>query len=286
MCQIGFSLLANYPLPMEQVLELLKEAGFSAVSPLWSPELDLAAIDAQTKALGMTIQSLHAPHKRIQLLWEPDTRESVEIQENILRCIDACARYRTPTMVIHGWQGLFYTFSAESLDFRFFDRMVAHAQQQGVRIAFENLEGEEYLLALLERYADQPHVGFCWDSGHDHCYPHRLDFLKSFGHRLIMTHLNDNYGLRDPDGVPSGNDDLHLLPYDGNICWEEALRRLSGAPRQAILNFELKRSSHSKNPADLLYQQLPVEEFVRMAGQRARRIAQLYQACIAAGDGA
>ena len=89
MCQIGFSLQASYSMPMAQVIKLLKEAGFSAVSPLWSPELDLAAIDAQTKALGMTIQSLHAPHKRIQLLWEPDTRESAEIQENILRCIDA-----------------------------------------------------------------------------------------------------------------------------------------------------------------------------------------------------
>ena len=282
MCQIGFSLQTNYPLPMEQVLKLLKESGFSAVSPLWSPELDLAAIDAQTKALDMTIQSLHAPHKRIQLLWSPDTRESVEIQENILRCIDACARYCIPTVVIHGWQGLFYTFSADALDFRFFDRMVAHAQQQGVQVAFENLEGEEYLLALLTRYEDQPHVGFCWDSGHDYCYPHQLDFLKSFGHRLIMTHLNDNYGLRDPDGVPSGNDDLHLLPYDGNLCWENALGRLSQAPKQSVLNFELKTSSHSKNPSDLLYQQLPLEEFIQTAGRRARRIAQLYDAILSA----
>ena len=281
MCQIGFSLQASYSMPMAQVIKLLKEAGFSAVSPLWSPELDLAAIDAQTRALDMTIQSLHAPHKRIQLLWSPDTRESVEIQENILRCIDACARYRIPTVVIHGWQGLFYTFRADALDFRFFDRIVAHAQQRGVRIAFENLEGEEYLQALLKRYADQPHVGFCWDSGHDHCYPHQLDFLKSFGHRLLMTHLNDNYGLRDPDGIPSGNDDLHLLPYDGNICWEEALRKLSCAPRQAILNFELKLSSHSKDPADLLYQHLPLEEFIAAAGQRARHIAQHYQTYIA-----
>ena len=62
MCQIGFSLQASYSMPLEQVIRLLKEAGFSAVSPLWSPELDLVAIDAQTRALGMTIQSLHAPH--------------------------------------------------------------------------------------------------------------------------------------------------------------------------------------------------------------------------------
>ena len=277
MCKIGFSLQASYSLPIEQVIGLLHEAGFSAVSPLWSPELDLAAMDAQTKALGMTIQSLHAPHKGIPLLWEPDSAASAEVQQNILRCLDACAQFGIPTMVIHGWQGLFYTFSAEALDFRFFDRMVAHARQLGVQVAFENLEGEEYLQALLTRYQDQPHVGFCWDSGHDHCYPHSTDFLRAFGHQLIMTHLNDNYGLRDAAGLPSGDDDLHLLPYDGNISWEDALTRLSAAPKQSILNFELKLSSHSKNPDDLIYQHLPLEEYIKTAGCRAGAVAQRYQ---------
>ena len=230
------------------------------------------------RAHSMTIQSLHAPHKKIALLWEPDLSESIEVQENILRSIDACAQYQVPVLVVHGWQGLFYTFPTEPLDFRFFDRMVPYARQKGVSIAFENLEGEEYLDALMTRYQNEPHIGFCWDSGHDHCYPHTMDFLKRFGDRLIMTHLNDNLGLRDPGGVPTGKDDLHFLPHDGNIDWTHALGRLSAAPKQASLNFEIKIRSHSTDPGDLPYTKLSLEAFFALAGSRAKAIAEQYAA--------
>ena len=104
-----------------------------------------------------------------------------------------------------------------------------------------------------------------------------MDFLKSFGDRLIMTHLNDNFGRRNPDAPPTGDDDLHFLPYDGNICWEDAIRRLKDLPVQKILNFELKKRSISKAPEDLIYEDLSLEAFFRLAGQRARKIADLYE---------
>lgn len=273
---IGFSLQAQYGLPMDRVIPLLKQAGFSAVSPVWTPELALSELAALANAQGMTLQSLHAPHKHIAMLWEPDSPLSAQVQGNMLRCIDDCARFGIPILVVHGWQGLSYTFPETPLDYRSFDRIVDRAQAQGVSIAFENLEGEEYLQALMDRYRDRPHVGFCWDSGHDHCYPHKLDFLKAFGSRLIMTHLNDNLGLRDPAGIPSGTDDLHLLPMDGNLDWELALGRLKNAPRQSILNFEFKTRSHSSDPRDLIYAGVPPEEFFAEAGRRARSIAEKY----------
>ena len=278
---IGFSMQGQYNLPITQVIALLKKAGFSAVSPLWSPELDMQALADSVKEHGMIIQSLHAPHKGISQLWKPTDPATTPIYTNILNCLDACAQFHVPIMVIHGWQGLIYTFPAEPLDFRCFDSIVTHSKKVGVCIAFENLEGEEYLHALLERYTDCAHVGFCWDSGHDHCYPHKTDFLQDYGHRLIMTHINDNWGLRDPSGIPDGKDDLHLLPYDGNIVWEHAMYRLLQAPIQTTLNFELKIRSHSQAEADLLYLHLSAEEFFLAAGQRARCIADQYEAMIA-----
>ena len=276
MTSLGFSLQPHYSLPLEKVIELLAVSGFSAVSPVWTPELDLNRLAASTAAHNMTIQSLHAPYDGIPRLWEPDTSDSVKAQKNILRCVDDCAQLRVPVMVLHPWCGFIYTFSKDSLDFRFFDYLVDYAQQKGVAIALENLEGEEYLDALMSRYHDQPHIGFCWDSGHDHCYPHKLDYLSRFGDRLIMTHLNDNMGPREPSGLLSEYDDLHFLPYDGNIYWEQWLRKLKDASRQAILNFELKVQSFSKAPADLLYTQLPLEAYLKKAGDRARQIGILY----------
>lgn len=277
MVSLGFSLQPQYALPIANVIDLLADAGFSAVSPLWSPELDLKHLAACTNAHNMSIQSLHAPHRGIPLLWEPDASDSASVQADMLCCIDACAAFQIPMMVLHCWQGLFYAFPKAPLDFRFFDALVEYAQQKSVSIALENLEGEEYLHALMARYHGNPHIGFCWDSGHDHCYPHKLDFLDHFGHRLIMTHINDNLGLRDPAGIPSGDDDLHFLPYDGNIQWEPILRKLKSAPKQTILNFECKPRPRSKASADQLYTRLPLETFIQTAANRARRIAELYE---------
>ena len=277
MIGLGFSLQSQYNLPIEQVIDLLAQAGFSAVSPLWSPELDLQSLNTYLQANRMTIQSLHAPHKGISSLWNPDTPKSSQVLENILRSIDACAQFQIPILVVHGWQGVLYSFPETPLNFQNFDTIVSYAQKTGISIAFENLEGEEYLAALMARYQDCAHVGFCWDSGHEHCYPHKTDFLGRFGDRLIMTHLNDNWGLRDPSGIPSGNDDLHFLPFDGNLDWDMAISRLKNAPKQKILNFEIKTRSHSADPKDLIYSQLSPEAFFKMAGERARRILQIYR---------
>ena len=276
MVQLGFSLQAKYACSQERVIELLHDAGFSAVSPVWTPELDLDGLAAYTKKYNMIIQSLHAPHGGSDLLWDPQNPLSAKIRDNILRCIDDCARFHIPLTVLHGWQGLQYTFPEGPLDFSLFDQIVDHGEQKKVTIAFENLEGEEYLEALLTRYQDRPYVGYCWDAGHDHCYPHKMDFLAAFGQRLRMTHINDNLGLRDPSGIPSGDDDLHFLPFDGNIRWDDAIRRLENVPKQKILNFEIKTRSFSTAPEDLIYEKLSPEAFFQLAGQRARMIADLY----------
>ena len=277
MIGLGFSLQSQYSLPMENIIALLADAGFSAVSPVWCGEAELERIAVCAPRHGMVIQSLHAPHKGIARLWEPDAPDSREAQAEIFRCAEACARFRIPVMVLHCWQGLHYTFPEEPLDFRFFDALVEQAHKLGISVALENLEGEEYLATLMARYQQLPHIGFCFDSGHDHCYPHKLDFLEQFGSRLLMTHLNDNLGLRDPSGIPSGDDDLHYLPFDGNLSWESCMGRLSRAPRQAILNFEFKTRSHSKDPGDLIYATRSVEDFIRSAARQARRVADIYE---------
>ena len=259
---IGFSLQSQYDRPIKEVIALLKEAGFSAVSPTWSNEADLAHI----AGCGLPIQSLHAPPKGISALWKA---ESCPLLETMLACVDACARFQIPTLVIHGWQGHDYTFREEDLPYDQFDRIVSYAREKEIHIAFENLEGEEYLNVLMRRYPD---VGFCWDTGHDRCYPHQLDFLKEFGHRLIMTHLNDNLGRRAP--TPASTDDLHYLPGDGSANWQQILLQLKNAARQDTLNFEIKIAPRC--PADDLYSRLRLEDFIALAAQRAQEIAKMY----------
>ena len=263
---IGFSLQSQYDRPAKEVIALLKEAGFSAVSPAWSTEAELAHI----AGCGLPIQSLHAPPKGISQLWKD---APCALFDEMLACVRACSRFQIPTMVVHGWQGHQYTFCKDALYFGHFDRIVAYARELGVKIAFENLEGEEYLQVLMDHYPD---AGFCWDSGHDRCYPHTLDFLEEFGSRLCMTHLNDNLGRRSP--TPASTDDLHYLPGDGNTDWQQAMLRLKNAPRQDTLNFEIKLAPRAS--VDDRYSHLPFEAFVELAAQRAQQIAKLYAAVI------
>ena len=268
MVKLGFSLEMEYDRPIPQVIGMLCREGFSAVSPVWGQ--DLQAIDAYVREYGMTVQSLHAPPKGMAALWELELPESQALQQEMLQSIESCARFGIPTLVVHGWQGHGYVFPDTPLDFTFWDGFVARAGELGVSIAFENLEGEEYLAALMERCRDLPHIGFCWDTGHDRCYPHTMDFLKHYGNRLMMTHINDNLGVRGDNY--SSKDDLHLLPFDGNTDWQTQLGRMADARNQAILNFELKTRSHGIST----YPQWTLEQFIREAAVRGRRLAEIY----------
>lgn len=274
MVSLGYSMQLKYDRPHPQVIEALHNVGFAAVSPVWSPELPWEEIMATAQRLGMTVQSVHTPHGGQHYLWNTKDPLSAPTLQKFLDCIDTCAQFGIPIAVMHGWQGLDYTFPEMPLDYSAFDRIVDHAEERRVSIAFENLEGEEYLSALMTRYRDRPYIGYCWDAGHDHCYPHKMDFLRSFGQRLIMTHLHDNFGTR---GVPTTLDDLHLLPGDGNIQWEQAIGRLKNLPKQEILNFELKKLCKSPAAEDRLYAQLTTQEYFCLAAQRARQIANLYE---------
>ena len=269
--KIGFSLQAQYDRPINDVISLLPKAGFSTVSPTWTSESDLATIAACAQEQDMIIQTLHAPPKGIPVLWQEDETQSAALLGIFLKCIDMCEQFHIPALVIHGWQGHNYIFPEEPLYFGNFDRIVNYARAKGVAIAFENLEGEEYLMALMERYPD---AGFCWDSGHDSCYPHKTDFLKEFGHRLIMTHLNDNLGPGDPSVPLSSAVDKHYLPFDGNLNWDDCLRRLKTANKQNILNFEFKIKPNDR------YAHLPLDAFIALAGSRALQIAERYATII------
>lgn len=271
MGKIGFSLQETYSLPQQEVLRLLKELGFDGISPAWQGRQSLSETVHTAKALGLVIHSLHAPHDRNCQLWEQ--ADSPILQETFA-CLDACREWNIPILVIHPWGRFDYTFRKEALCFDHFDRLTDYAGKMGVKIAFENLQGPEYLMALLDRYADNPAIGFCWDLGHEQCYSPTLDLLDKYADRLLFTHLNDNYGSTGPK--ISSADDLHLLPGDGKADWNVVLQRLKAAKPQDVLNFELKvRPKPGKCKVDL-YGHLPLETYLQEAAHRAKAFADQY----------
>lgn len=274
--KIGISLANNYSIPTTEVIELVSRIGFDAISPVWNDYKSLLEIVNTAKQHGIFIQSLHAPFNKAADMWSKDKKIYTSAYEELFKTLHACREFGIPVMVVHTWIGFDYKFNSNNLYFNNFDVLVEEAKICGVKIAFENTEGEEYFFSLMERYKDNDTVGFCWDSGHEMCYNHSQDLLSNFGDRLIMTHLNDNLGISKFDGGIFWTDDLHLLPYDGIADWDYNVERLRNSKKLEILNFELNINSKPNRHENDVYEKMSLEEYFTEAYKRACKIAYKY----------
>lgn len=225
---------------------------------------------------GLSLQSLHAPFGKAAAMWNPDAQFSAPAAEELIASLTNCARYEIPVLVAHVWIGFDYIFDPNHLIFTQFDRVVREAERLGVKIAFENTEGEEYLFALMAHFAGCDTVGFCWDAGHEMCYNHSKDLLAMYGDRLLVTHLNDNLGVSRYDGHTFWTDDLHLLPYDGIADWDYNTDRLRASRPLDYLNFELTIHSKPNRHENDGYAAMPLPVYLAEAYKRACRIAVRY----------
>lgn len=274
--KIGISIASKYGIPLDEVLETIKKVGFDAVSPVWTTPETLAQTVSISKELGLILQSLHAPFTKAAAMWSSDPAVFGVAKKELMTVIDACVKHEIPITVVHPWIGFDYEFDKNSLYFDNFDEIVSYAQANGIKIAFENTEGDEYLFALMERYEGNGTVGFCWDSGHEMCYNHSRDLLADFGDRLIMTHLNDNLGISRFDGKTYWTDDLHLLPYDGVADWDHNIDRLRTSKHIDVLNFELTTESKPNRHENDVYAKMTWLEYMTETYKRACRIAYRY----------
>lgn len=274
--KIGISLERIDGLSDFEVIDIVAATGFDAVSPLWrNGGKELFSLVEYARSRGLTVQSMHAPFSKSADMWSEGERAQAALRE-LIRVVEDCAELKIPVLVCHVWKGFEYTEVPCDAGIQNYGSVVARAKELGVKIAFENTEGEEFLYALMEHFEDEETVGFCWDSGHEMCYNHSKDLLGRFGDRLLMTHLNDNLGISRYDGVTFWTDDLHLLPFDGIADWSYNTERLRRAKRLDILNFELTVHSKPGRHDNDAYAAMPPAVYFATAYQRACRIAYAY----------
>lgn len=271
--KLGISVGNHYSLPTTDIITMLKKIGFEAVSPEWEPNVDLKAISETAKECNMTLQSLHAPFGGASNMWSKDKSVSESALAEIMESLEDCHRYSIPILVVHAWIGFDNIPQPTKDGLENFGKLVDKACEYGIKIAFENTEGDEHLFALMEHFKDNSEVGFCWDSGHEMCYNHSEDLLKMYGDRLIMTHLNDNLGISRFDGKTYWTDDLHLLPFDGIADWNYNVERLKKSTIPEYLNFELNMTSKPERHENDCYAAMPYEQYFTEAYKRACRIA-------------
>lgn len=277
-CRLGMELIKGIDMPYVDQIRLYKRTGFEGFFAYWQYGLDVAELRRVADEEGMYFQSLHAPSGApARHLWyqSGETDASMRLFRD---CLHACADNEVPIMVMHSFYG-FDLHEPTPLGLENYSVIAEEARSLGVKLALENLEGEEYLAALMEHFRDDPNVGLCWDSGHEACYTHR-DLLSEpwHGSKLIATHLNDNLGIRDFGGERTGDDDLHLLPFDGIIDWQDVVWRLERWNYNDILMFELKPKTNPVRPESYPYMRMSTEEYVTAAYMRCCRVAALKMA--------
>lgn len=272
--KLGISISNNYnSVSVTEIIKLLKNIGFDAVSPEWEDKADLKAIAETAAECGMVLQSLHAPFGGSADMWSSDKNVSEPALKEVLRSLDDCRKYNIPILVVHTWIGFDNIPEPTCEGFENYGRLVEKAEEYGIKIAFENTEGDEHLFALMEHFRNNPFVGFCWDSGHEMCYNHSVDLLKKYGTGLIMTHINDNLGISRFDGKTHWTDDLHLLPFDGVADWDYNIRRLKTYGVPEYLNFELNIHSKPGRHENDIYEAMSYEQYFTEAYKRACIIA-------------
>jgi sugar phosphate isomerase/epimerase len=117
--------------------------------------------------------------------------------------------------------------------FNSLEHLVIFAKQRGVVIALENTPGELGSPLTLQHFIADTHLHdlrLCFDVGHAHMEDGIDPSFEAMRDRVATTHLHDNHGEKDE----------HLLPYEGSVDWDGALRALASAPQSLPLVIELK----------------------------------------------
>lgn len=234
---------------IEESFRLCAEAGFRTID--FSPSLDEAweanvneALRAAEK-LGLELEQSHAPFNFYKKL--PLDAFAVLLDRSVQAAIRMNIRY----LVFH--MDEYHAPSIEKYDPKAalesaYEALAPHFEKAlagGVHVALETIfedritQGKEgrchfggtfdELQASLAKF-DHPNVGCCWDFGHASIAfgQEQFDMMRRLGKKIICTHTQDNYY----------NKDLHVMPFTGNLPWEELMRTLKEIGYENSLTFE------------------------------------------------
>lgn len=224
----------GYDLPIKERYRLIKEAGFDGVLLWWSELLDRGDYrngPQIAREAGLFVENIHTPFQVQDGIWS-DTLDGEATMDTYLQCVEDCATFEIPTMVVH-LPNDDKPYNALGLDR--IKNIAEKAEQFGVNVALENLQNLTNLTYMLEQ-VDSSRIGFCYDSSHHHHFYPDKDFLSMYSSRLMAIHLHDF------DEVDGKYNSTHRLPFDGMTDWPETMKRIaktgySGATAIEVMNF-------------------------------------------------
>ena len=273
--QIGLAVAPSFGFSTEDCLTHLKQHGFEATfTGLGTPEEHTVWAEKCAQN-GLFYSSVHAPFKRAAAMWE-DTLDGDEGERELYTSIDACVQVGAPIVVVHPFIG-FDKHSPTPMGLTRMRRVAEYAAKKNIKVAIENVEGEEYLDYLMAGLRDYDSVGFCLDTGHEICYNRGRDLLADYGDRLCYLHINSNVGITSPEGIITYKDDSHMLPFDGEADMEFLVQRLKKHQFKGVLMMELSRRNHTDRHTNDRYIAMEPDEYLAEAAAQIKRLREMME---------
>ncbi len=177
------------------------------------------------RELGLEVPFVHLGYSGINKIWEGGKAGEV-MTDGFINDLDVCSGNGVPMVVMH--LTAHSTAPKPSLiGIARIKRIVEHAEELGIKVAFENTKIPGYLEFVFD-YIKNDNAGICYDSGHAHChFGDKFDFER-FKDKIFAVHLHDNNGFADQ----------HLLPFDGTIDWNALAKNLVKANYNGPITLE------------------------------------------------
>lgn len=253
-----------FSLPRREFYKLLKQSGFDSMMLGWRDDNRIENL-YNTRNAGLLIENIHAPFNNADSIWL-DNLNGDDYMECLLTSIEDCREFDIPTMVVH----LLNEHNSpppSNIGIERLKRVAEKAEHDNINIAFENTYAPDLIQFTFDNIPSKK-LGFCFDSGHQHCMTPDRDLLEEFGNRLMAMHLHDNFGAGENPmyGLEWARKfDLHLLPFDGNIDWNKITQQLKKVKYKGAIAFEVHNFKSEYTP----------EEYYETAFKRAKKLSDM-----------
>jgi sugar phosphate isomerase/epimerase len=199
--------------------KILKQIGFDCVITNADPKFNKqnGKISKQVKWIkqdNLKISSLHMRYNSRDLpyFWTKSIKGKW-MEKRLAKDIKVASKYGIRHVVTH-LKGIPSQVGLERIN-----RLLELCEKCNVDLAIENTENAACFMYTFNNIL-HPHLKFCLDVGHNHCFSPEINYFKDFGDKLVCLHLHDNDGTRD----------AHTLNKYGNIDWGDIAKNLAKIP--------------------------------------------------------
>jgi sugar phosphate isomerase/epimerase len=202
----------------------------------------------------LELHSLHSPTERdlspgresgVPLsISDPERIRRLDAVDEIKRTLEVAEKIPCKYLIQHIGHGR-QTGDPRKLDAAFtsLESLAMFAKARGVTIALENTPSELGSPSVLHKFLVDTHLHdlrLCFDIGHAHIEEGVALSFEAMRDYLVSSHIHDNHGDKDE----------HLIPFEGTIDWDAALRGFVAAPQLIAMVFEIKGQGAVPPPLD------------------------------------